>query len=141
MPDGVAPPRKLRMYRVVVGDAPPERLADFDPVVELTWVDRYGIECQTILVGTIARAISGVLDGAGVAEGAVCHGLLVAFAQSALFGARAARAGDYDFDAVLPGVAESRVRLLPYTWGKVLERLRHWVTGLTGRSGTPGPRR
>lgn len=118
------------MHRVVIGDTPPEALPDHDPVIRMDWVDRHGVECQTVLVGTIARSISGVLRRAGLAESAFAYCSLVPFSESALFAARASGAGDYDLDAVIPRVGESRPGMFPNPWRKIVQRLRHWLTAL-----------
>lgn len=126
--DKLTPPGKARVYRIVIGDIPPESLADFDPCLCLFWADRNGVECETVLVGGIARAVGGVLDGVGLAEGAAAQGILVPFAQSPLLGARTFGARHYDSDTPRVRVGNRLYRSLSHAWDQISERLRHWRT-------------
>lgn len=125
----ITPVGELCMYRVVMGDTPAEGLSDFDPVVQLLWVDGDGIECETVFVGAIARTVGRVLDSASLAEGARCQGLLVPFSQSSLFLARAAGARHRYEHAVTSRPLDRLRRTLSDPWRKISQRARHWVTG------------
>jgi hypothetical protein len=124
----LSPTGNLSVHRVIIGDTPAKGLTDFDPILQLLWADGDGVECETVFVGAVARTVGRVLDTAGLAEGARCQGILVAFAQSSLFLAGAARTGDFDGHAEPPSRLDRYYGALVNTGRKIAKVFGH-ITG------------
>jgi hypothetical protein len=117
------------MRRIILGDSPPKEPSDFDPCLELTWVDSHGVECQTVLVGTVAVDLATALTAADLSEGAACHGTILAAIQVPLLRAAYARARDLDHDPARRRRLNRLGGYLGHAVGKVLDRVRHVLTG------------
>ena len=113
------------MHRIVIGDSPTESLSDTDPVVHLAWIGGDAVECQTVLVGGIARAIRGELDRAGLPETPLCYGVLVPVTKFRLRSTGAPYAGDLDFDVARVGGFQRLLRTFERTWQQVFKRRAH----------------
>lgn len=112
----VSPPGYFRVNPVVIGDAPPESLPQSDPAVHIRWVGGNGVECETVLVGTVPRLISRVLTRAGLPFQSGGHAVVVSLAQLPLLGGAAYHAGDGDLHAQLVRVRDRLRRVLRRAW-------------------------
>jgi hypothetical protein len=112
----VPPPGYFRVNPVVIGDTPAELLPQSDPAVHIRWIGGNGVECETILVGTVPRLISRVLTRAGLPFESGGHAVVVSLAQLPLFGLTAYHAGDGDLHAQLVRVRDRLRRVLRRAW-------------------------